>query len=140
MACAPFRRHSNFLQLLSYPDAGTDTDQTDSRNADNQKRGEAVSGLRNIIRNLDDIERHLVRWFLRRGDERNIIRLLIPDRSCLLMDDVLLELDPDKRTKLTAMLPEYEQLFCTFLPGEPYQRYMHDTTKVYKIEKGEWHE
>ena len=61
-------------------------------------------------------------------------------KPVLLMDDVLLELDPDKRTKLTAMLPEYNQLFCTFLPGEPYERYMHDTTKIYKIEKGEWHE
>ena len=61
-------------------------------------------------------------------------------KPVLLMDDVLLELDPDKRAKLTAMLPEYEQLFCTFLPGEPYERYMHDTTKVYKIDKGEWHE
>ena len=61
-------------------------------------------------------------------------------KPVLLMDDVLLELDPDKRTKLTAMLPEYNQLFCTFLPGEPYERYMHDSTKVYKIEQGEWHE
>ena len=61
-------------------------------------------------------------------------------KPVLLMDDVLLELDPDKRTKLTAMLPEYEQLFCTFLPGEPYERYMHDTTKVYKINKGDWYE
>ena len=61
-------------------------------------------------------------------------------KPVLLMDDVLLELDPDKRARLTGMLPEYEQLFCTFLPGEPYQRYMHDTTKVYTIEKGEWHE
>jgi DNA replication and repair protein RecF len=61
-------------------------------------------------------------------------------RPVLLMDDVLLELDPDKRAKLTAMLPEYDQLFCTFLPGEPYERYMHDTTKVYKIKGGEWYE
>ena len=61
-------------------------------------------------------------------------------RPVLLMDDVLLELDPDKRAKLTAMLPEYDQLFCTFLPGEPYERYMHDTTKVYKIKDGEWYE
>ena len=61
-------------------------------------------------------------------------------KPVLLMDDVLLELDPDKRAKLTAMLPDYEQLFCTFLPGEPYERYMHDTTKIYKIENGEWHE
>ncbi len=61
-------------------------------------------------------------------------------RPVLLMDDVLLELDPDKRAKLTGMLPDYDQLFCTFLPGEPYERYMRDTTKVYKIEEGNWYE
>ena len=61
-------------------------------------------------------------------------------KPVLLMDDVLLELDPDKRAKLTALLPDYEQLFCTFLPGEPYERYMHETTRVYKINGGEWHE
>jgi DNA replication and repair protein RecF len=61
-------------------------------------------------------------------------------KPVLLMDDVLLELDPDKRQKLTALLPDYEQLFCTFLPGEPYERYMKDTTKIYKISNGEWYE
>lgn len=61
-------------------------------------------------------------------------------KPVLLMDDVLLELDPEKRRKLTALLPEYEQLFCTFLPGEPYQNYMHDTTKILKISGGEWSE
>ena len=61
-------------------------------------------------------------------------------KPVLLMDDVLLELDPNKRAKLTAMLPEYDQLFCTFLPGEPYERYMKETTKIYHIENGEWHE
>ncbi|MCQ2601430.1 MAG: DNA replication and repair protein RecF [Treponema sp.] len=61
-------------------------------------------------------------------------------KPVLLMDDVLLELDPDKRAKLTSMLPEYDQLFCTFLPGEPYERYMYDTTKIYKIKNGEWYE
>ncbi|MCQ2575396.1 MAG: DNA replication and repair protein RecF [Treponema sp.] len=59
-------------------------------------------------------------------------------KPVLLMDDVLLELDPDKRAKLTAMLPDYDQLVCTFLPGEPYERYKHDTTRIYKIENGEW--
>ena len=44
-------------------------------------------------------------------------------KPVLLMDDVMLELDPLKRQRLTAMLPEYDQLFCTFLPGEPYQNY-----------------
>ena len=61
-------------------------------------------------------------------------------KPVLLMDDVLLELDPNKRAKLTSLLPDYDQLFCTFLPGEPYERYMHDTTKVYKIEGGQWYE
>lgn len=59
-------------------------------------------------------------------------------KPVLLMDDVLLELDPMKRAKITALLPDYDQLFCTFLPGEPYERYMHDTTKIYKIDNGEW--
>ncbi len=61
-------------------------------------------------------------------------------KPVLLMDDVLLELDPDKRQSVTAMLPEYDQLFCTFLPGEPFERYKRKTTRVYKIEKGEWNE
>ena len=61
-------------------------------------------------------------------------------KPVLLMDDVLLELDPMKRAKLTALLPDYDQLFCTFLPGEPYERYMHETTKIYKISNGEWSE
>ena len=61
-------------------------------------------------------------------------------KPVLLMDDVLLELDPDKRSKINSLLPEYEQLFCTFLPGEPYERYMKDTTKVYNIKGGEWFE
>lgn len=56
----------------------------------------------------------------------------------LLMDDVLLELDPDKRQRFTTLLPEYDQLFCTFLPGEPYERYKKSTTKVYHISKGQW--
>lgn len=54
----------------------------------------------------------------------------------LLMDDVLLELDPEKRKKITSLLPEYNQLFCTFLPGEPYESYKKKDTLVYKVEKG----
>ncbi|MBP5176466.1 MAG: DNA replication/repair protein RecF [Treponema sp.] len=61
-------------------------------------------------------------------------------KPVLLMDDVMLELDPAKRQKLTSMLPPYDQLFCTFLPGEPYQSYMHEGTRVYKITDGTWEE
>lgn len=56
----------------------------------------------------------------------------------LLMDDVLLELDPQKRQKVTALLPEYDQLFCTFLPGEPYENYKRENTIIYEISEGKW--
>ena len=56
------------------------------------------------------------------------------------MDDVLLELDPQKRQKVTSLLPEYNQLFCTYLPGEPYEKYKRQNTKIYFIENGTWHE
>lgn len=59
-------------------------------------------------------------------------------KPVLLMDDVLLELDPAKRQKFTALLPEYDQLFCTFLPGEPYEKYIRDTTRIYLINEGGW--
>lgn len=62
------------------------------------------------------------------------------NKPVLLMDDVMLELDPEKRRKITALLPDYEQLFCTFLPGEPYENYKKETTKIYKIKNGEWYE
>ncbi len=61
-------------------------------------------------------------------------------KPVLLMDDVMLELDPEKRKKVTTLLPEYDQLFCTFLPGEPYEKYMTENTKIYKIKNGEWNE
>ncbi len=58
----------------------------------------------------------------------------------LLMDDVLLELDPAKRERFSAALPEYDQLFCTFLPGEPYERYKRSTTRLYTVTEGHCHE
>ena len=62
------------------------------------------------------------------------------NKPVLLMDDVMLEIDPLKRQKITSLLPEYDQLFCTFLPGEPYENYKRETTKIYKIKDGEWYE
>ena len=59
-------------------------------------------------------------------------------KPVLLMDDVLLELDPGKRERMTALLPDYEQLFCTFLPGEPWRNYIRSETKVYEIQAGSW--
>ncbi len=57
-------------------------------------------------------------------------------KPVLLMDDVLLELDPKKREIITSILPEYNQLFCTFLPGEPYEKYKREKTLVYSVNEG----
>ncbi len=54
----------------------------------------------------------------------------------LLMDDVLLELDPEKRKKFTELLPKYDQLIATFLPGEPYSAYKTEKTMTYIVSEG----
>jgi DNA replication and repair protein RecF len=54
----------------------------------------------------------------------------------LLLDDVLLELDPEKRKKFFSVLPNHEQAFFTFLPEEPYERYQQDGTMVYHVRDG----
>jgi DNA replication and repair protein RecF len=41
----------------------------------------------------------------------------------LLLDDVLLEMDGEKRRRFLAVMPAYDQAFYTFLPEEPYGRY-----------------
>lgn len=54
----------------------------------------------------------------------------------LLLDDVLLELDPEKRRRFMDELPEVEQSFFTFLPGEPYQDYLRTDTVIYWTQDG----
>lgn len=54
----------------------------------------------------------------------------------LLLDDVLLELDPEKRRRFMENLPEADQSFFTFLPGEPYRDYANDATLVYWTNDG----
>jgi DNA replication and repair protein RecF len=57
-------------------------------------------------------------------------------RAVLLLDDVLLELDPEKRWRFLGCLPEYDQAFYTFLPEEPYERYRKSDTLVYDVTDG----
>ncbi|NLJ46179.1 MAG: DNA replication/repair protein RecF [Treponema sp.] len=54
----------------------------------------------------------------------------------LLLDDVLLELDPEKRRRFMENLPPHGQAFFTFLPGEPYGDYAADSTMVYWVSDG----
>jgi DNA replication and repair protein RecF len=55
----------------------------------------------------------------------------------LLLDDVLLELDPKKRSRLLSAMPSYDQAFYTFLPEEPYDRYRKSDTLVYTMRDGQ---
>ena len=57
-------------------------------------------------------------------------------KPVLLLDDVLLELDGEKRQKFLSAMPEYEQAFFTFLPIEPYENYRKADTLVYYMENG----
>jgi DNA replication and repair protein RecF len=54
----------------------------------------------------------------------------------LLLDDVLLELDGEKRRRFLSVMPAYEQAFFTFLPEEPYKRYCRSDTLVYRVSNG----
>ena len=94
-----------------------------------------VRNGKNFVPNASTGQRRLLAILLRFSQA--IYYSQVNDKKpVLLMDDVLLELDPDKRQSVTALLPSYDQLFCTFLPGEPYERYKRSTTRVYRIEKG----
>jgi len=57
-------------------------------------------------------------------------------KPVLLFDDVLLELDGEKRRRFLSVMPDYEQAFYTFLPGE-YDTYRKPDTIVYSINNGE---
>jgi DNA replication and repair protein RecF len=54
----------------------------------------------------------------------------------LLLDDVLLEMDGEKRRKFISVMPEYDQAFFTFLPEEPYSLYRRPDTMVYDMRAG----
>jgi len=58
-------------------------------------------------------------------------------KPVLLLDDVLLELDGEKRRKFLLVMPEYEQAFYTFLPGEPYETYRKSNTIIYYMQSGQ---
>jgi DNA replication and repair protein RecF len=55
----------------------------------------------------------------------------------LLLDDVLLEMDGEKRRRFIPALPDYDQAFYTFLPEEPFQNYRKEDTLVYYVRKGQ---
>jgi len=57
-------------------------------------------------------------------------------KPVLLLDDVLLEMDGEKRRRFLSVLPGYDQAFFTFLPEEPFNQYQKDDTLVYRVKDG----
>jgi len=57
-------------------------------------------------------------------------------KPILLLDDVLLELDSRRRIKFFRYLPEYEQAFFTFLPGENVYNTIQKDTTVFTVKNG----
>ncbi len=57
-------------------------------------------------------------------------------KPVLLLDDVLLELDPQRRKRFLSRLPHYEQAIFTFLPDEPFSRYAKSDTLIYRVHAG----
>jgi DNA replication and repair protein RecF len=57
-------------------------------------------------------------------------------RPLLLLDDVLLEMDPIRRKRFISRLPDYEQAFFTFLPDERFSSYRKTATLVFQVREG----
>jgi DNA replication and repair protein RecF len=59
-------------------------------------------------------------------------------KPVLLLDDVLLELDPGRKRAFLSHFPPYEQAFFTFLPDESWQSFRTPDTMVLTVAKGEF--
>lgn len=59
-------------------------------------------------------------------------------RPVLLLDDVLLELDPKRRQRFLETLPEADQIFFTFLPDRQYSELKGNDTMLLRVKEGEF--
>ncbi|MDR1949752.1 MAG: DNA replication and repair protein RecF [Spirochaetaceae bacterium] len=80
-------------------------------------------------------QRRLLALLLRIAEARRFSQMN-GKNPILLLDDVLLELDPQKRRKFLSVMPDYDQAFYTFLPEERIDRYNKPDTLVYTVSAG----
>jgi DNA replication and repair protein RecF len=80
-------------------------------------------------------QRRLLALLLRIAQARRFFDMT-GKRPVLLLDDVLLEMDGEKRRRFLSVMPEYDQAFFTFLPEEPYEAYKIEGTLVYRVSEG----
>jgi len=81
-------------------------------------------------------QRRLLALLLRAAQARRF-SVMTNQNPILLLDDVLLEMDGEKRRRFLSVLPAYDQAFYTFLPDEPYQKYCKNDTIVYEVKEGQ---
>lgn len=96
--------------------------------------GFRLSG-RDFARIASTGQRRLMSLILRVA-QANFFSTMSGRKPLLLLDDVLLELDAGRRRKFISLLPEYEQVFFTFLPDEPYETYASESTMIYSVKDG----
>jgi len=90
---------------------------------------------REFAGNASTGQRRLLALLLRVAQARRY-RETTGGNPILLLDDVLLEMDGEKRRRFLAALPDYAQAFYTFLPEEPFQHYRTEDTLVYYVKQG----
>jgi DNA replication and repair protein RecF len=101
-----------------------------------------ISGKHNFVHFGSTGQLRLVSLVLRVAQLKYVIQKT-GKRPIILLDDVLLELDPGRRAGFLNLLMDYEQAFFTFLPDSNYKNYEKYYTNKYLIEMGgisEWKE
>ncbi len=73
---------------------------------------------------------------LLRVAQANLLTDLGGRKPVLLLDDVLLELDPLRRKRFVEAMPAFDQVFFTFLPDEQYSRSESAETLRYSVSGG----
>ncbi|WP_244437979.1 DNA replication/repair protein RecF [Salinispira pacifica] len=96
-------------------------------------------GGRDFLQEASTGQVRLMSLLLRAAQARLFARMS-GRKPILLIDDVLLELDGEKRGKFMSELPEYDQVFFTFLPDEHIEKYRRGRGIVYRVDSGEYTE
>jgi len=92
-------------------------------------------GGADFVANASTGQRRLLALLLRVAQSLRFSQMT--DRKpVLLLDDVLLEMDGEKRRRFLSVLPGYDQAFFTFLPEEPFDQYADGSTLVYHVREG----
>jgi DNA replication and repair protein RecF len=94
-----------------------------------------VRGGANFAEKASTGQRRLLALLLRIAQARRFSEMT-GKNPVLLLDDVLLEMDGEKRRRFISVMPEYDQAFFTFLPEELYSLYRKPDTIVYTMEAG----